>query len=407
MSSVRVEARAQVRYLSSRHCACPQQTIFPAFSSYLLQSNSEGHQARLGSNSEEKMGPHTDNELSDMLGDLSVDTAESGERRESGGKGPGGRCDDGYESHSDETLLEPLSIREEREEECVVVVFYRAKGLGDNRYAPYERRAAAPLHSARRVLPVLRVQRRGQAEPAQLEASLAWESDNQLRICSTALPEDIQLLGGREGGEESAEQINIYLQFDRSPSGKDLKCFPANIRSIRNPGGRVVKKYVGPILVFLKAEITESQEERLLALTTPEDREAATKLVAGKEIQQLVAGIPPHNDTVLAVLCAQKNPVSPSQNKAQIHAVVQRLLTHQDGKVKEIIYRLNNNRISALEIAAITNNHAAASFLVEVIYNIIEDMDQALHLLNCTDSQGNTIIHLLARKGDTNIKTLR
>ena len=45
MSSVRVEARAQVRYLSSRHCACPQQTIFPAFSSYLLQSNSEGHQA--------------------------------------------------------------------------------------------------------------------------------------------------------------------------------------------------------------------------------------------------------------------------------------------------------------------------------------------------------------------------
>ena len=346
------------------------------------------------------MRPNTDTDqlvgrksLSEMMGNLSVDIGEVGEKE------PAGRYDDGY--NSEEPVLEPLCILEEREEEeeCVVLVLYHAKGLVDHRYSPYEKRAGRSGPS--RVLPVLRVQRRGQPEPSQLEAGLAWETDNQLRISSTALPEDILVteVGQGQGREEKAEKINIYLQFD--PARTELKSFPAVIRSVG------VRKYVGPILVLLKAEISESQEERLLSLTSPEDRAAAAQLVSGKEIQQLVTGIPPHNDTVLSVLCAQKNPSSPGQNNAQIHAVVQRLLKHEDGKMKETICKLNNNRISALEIAAITNNHAAASFLVEVIYNIIEDIDQALHLLNCKDSQGNTIIHLLARKGDTNIKTLR
>ena len=339
--------------------------------------------------------------LTELMGSLSVDTGASEEKK------AGERSDDGY--GSEEPVLEPLCILEEREEEeCVVLIIYRAKGLvGDNRYSPYEKGAArsgpaSPCHGSR-VLPILRVQRHGQTEPCKLEAKLAWETENQLRICRTALPEDILVTGG--GREQSLEKINIYLQFD--PAREELKCFPAVIRSVASPAELVERKYVGPILVLLKAEISQSQEERLLSLTTPEERAAATKLVSGKEIQQLVTGIPPHNDTVLSVLCAQKNPASPGQNNAQIHAVVQRLLKHEDGKLKETICKLNNNNISALEIAAITNNHAAASFLVEVIYNIIEDMDQALSLLNCKDSQGNTIIHLLARKGDTNIKTLR
>ena len=362
------------------------------------------------------MRPNTDTEqfvkrksLSEMMENLSVDIGATGEK----GGGAGERSDDGYDS--EESLLEPLCILEERkEEECVVFILYHAKGMGDYRYSPYEKRAgrsrpASPSHGSR-ALPELRVERRGQTEPCKLEeAEMAWESENTLRICRTALPDDIQLTGGLTG-EENVEKINIYLQFDPARTArKELKCFPAVIRSVATQAedGLGVRKFVGPILVLLKAEISESQEERLLSLTSPEDRAAAAKLVSGKEIHQLVTGIPPHNDTVLSVLCAQKNPVSPGQNNAQIHAVVQRLLKHENGKLKETIWKLNNNRISALEIAAITNNHAAASFLVEVIYNIIEDMDQALHLLNCKDSQGNTIIHLLARKGDTNIKTLR
>ena len=90
------------------------------------------------------MGPNTETELSEVLGNLGVDITETGE------KGGGAGYDEGYDSHqsggSDETELEPLSIREEeREEQCVVqcVLLYRAKGLTDQRYTPYEKRTAA------------------------------------------------------------------------------------------------------------------------------------------------------------------------------------------------------------------------------------------------------------------------
>ena len=41
------------------------------------------------------------------------------------------------------------------------------------------------------------------------------------------------------------------------------------------------------------------------------------------------------------------------------------------------------------------------------MYNLIDDTRTALKILNGKDSQGNTIIHLLARKGDSNALTLR
>ena len=123
--------------------------------------------ARRDTNSGEIMRPDTNThtELSDILGDLSVDSAETGE------KGAGVGYDDGYnsqESSSEETVLEPLSISEEREEQCVVLVLYLAKGLEDQRFSPYERRAPACPGSVRRVLPVVRVQRQGQPQPAKL-----------------------------------------------------------------------------------------------------------------------------------------------------------------------------------------------------------------------------------------------
>jgi len=75
--------------------------------------------------------------------------------------------------------------------------------------------------------------------------------------------------------------------------------------------------------------------------------------------------------------------------------------------VRHAVFKLNNNGISAFEIAAITNNSLAACYLAEVMYNLVEDTRSALKILNEKDSQGNTIIHLLARKGDSNAMTLR
>jgi len=106
-------------------------------------------------------------------------------------------------------------------------------------------------------------------------------------------------------------------------------------------------------------------------------------------------------------LCAQRNPANPGQTFAQIHAVIQRLINHPDIRVKETVFKQNNNQISAFEIAAITNNNIAACYLAEVMYNLSPDSRTAIRQLNCKDTQGNTIIHLLARKGDSNQRTLR
>ena len=164
-----------------------------------------------------------------------------------------------------------------------------------------------------------------------------------------------------------------------------MKCFLADVRSDTNPDDNSVFRSIGPVVLFLKAQISESQEERLLASTSHEERNAAFNLVEKKDLHQLMSGLPPHDDTVLSVLCAQKSPVSRTQTNAQIYAVVQRLLKQQEGR--EIILKVNKNGISALEIAAITNNHLVASYLVEVIYNLMEDQDAALDILNFKDKE--------------------
>merc|ERR1740128_972923 len=41
------------------------------------------------------------------------------------------------------------------------------------------------------------------------------------------------------------------------------------------------------------------------------------------------------------------------------------------------------------------------------MYDISQDTQSALRVLNCKDTQGNTILHLLARKGDSNLNTMR
>jgi ankyrin repeat protein len=95
------------------------------------------------------------------------------------------------------------------------------------------------------------------------------------------------------------------------------------------------------------------------------------------------------------------------QTMAQIHAVIQRLISSPDEKVRATVFKRNLNDISPFEIAAITNNSLVAGYLAEVMYNLIDDTRTALKTLNAKDSQGNTIIHLLARKGDSNAATMQ
>ena len=237
--------------------------------------------------------------------------------------------------------------------------------------------------------------------PSKLDAPVSWSNKYEICIERHRLPDETYF--GKQPGMDNKVQLFIQL----NPNIRELKSFLADVRTEIAEDGQTKVRFIGPIVISLKTELAGSQEDRLLELTSMEERTAAFNLVNQKDITQLTSGIGPHKDTVLSVLCAQRNPANPGQTFAQIHAVIQRLVTHQDTKVQHTVFKQNNNQISAFEIAAITNNNVAACYLAEVMYNLSPDTRTAIRTLNCKDTQGNTIIHLLARKGDTNQQTLK
>jgi len=234
--------------------------------------------------------------------------------------------------------------------------------------------------------------------PSPLNAPVNWSNKHEICIGRFKLPEET--LFGKESCEE---KVQLFIQLN--PYLRELKSFLADVHT--EEFDKFKEKYIGPIVISLKTDLACSQEGKLLELTTAEERNAAFNLVMKKEISQLTTGIGPHKDTVLSVLCAQRDPAKAGQTFAQIHAVVQSLVKHSDPRVQQTVFKQNNNQISAFEIAAITNNHTAACYLAEVMYNLSADTRTALRILNCRDTQGNTIIHLLARKGDSNYLTLK
>ena len=142
-------------------------------------------------------------------------------------------------------------------------------------------------------------------------------------------------------------------------------------------------------------------------MTTEEERISAYNLVNQKDIAQLTCGIGSHQDTVLSILCAQRQSENPGEIYSQIHAVIQRLVRDKDSQVRQTVFKQNNYQITAFEIAVVTNKSLVACYLAEVMYNLSPDTKSAIRSLNCRDTQGNTVIHLLARKGDSNQQTLR
>merc|ERR1711892_565336 len=236
--------------------------------------------------------------------------------------------------------------------------------------------------------------------PSKLDASVTWSNKHEICIDRYQLPDETYF-----GEEAMGNKVQLFIQLN--PNIKELKSFLADVKTEIDTDGQRKLHFIGPIVISLKTELADSQEKYLLEKTTMEERTAAFNLVNQKEMSQLTSGIGPHKDTVLSVLCAQRNPANPGQTYAQIHAVIQRLITHPDKKVKQTVFKLNNNQISAFEIAAITNNSVVACYLAEIMYNLTDDTRTALRILNCKDTQGNTIIHLLARKGDSNHMTMK
>jgi len=319
--------------------------------------------------------------------------------------------DDGYDSCNsedkeasenldDEDILEPLSIIPE----CQPVIYsrYNARGLFECQYNPCPSSFNQSVeHHVPVLKPTVRILKVSDLKnPVPLDAGVSWISKEEVRIAVCQLPPDTYY-----GESCRQDKVQIFLQIN--PASNHLKSFLADVKVEVDSMTGQKKHLIGPIVILLKTELAECQEKYLLENTTMEERTAAYNLVAKKDINQLTCGIGPHQDTVLSVLCAQRNPKHPGEIFAQIHAVIQRLIQHPERRVRQTVFNLNRNGISAFEISAITNNSLVACYLAEIMYNLTDDKDTALDNLLCKDAHGNTIIHLLARKGDSNKDTLK
>ncbi len=85
--------------------------------------------------------------------------------------------------------------------------------------------------------------------------------------------------------------------------------------------------------------------------------------------------------------------------RSQVFALVSRMLSQAPKHAEDNITMKNASGLSVLDFAMVTNNARIAAFLVELFYIYEKD-------ILCRDDNGNTLLHLMARKGDVTVPTL-
>merc|ERR1712223_34825 len=138
--------------------------------------------------------------------------------------------------------------------------------------------------------------------------------------------------------------------------------------------------------------------ESLLEDVTDKQIEDAISLVNGKDLTDLLKTYGPNEDSMLMHLCCKRD--EPPLIRAQVFALVNRILSQTNPNTRANVIQKNSSGLSALDYTTVTNNRRLATFLADLYYVIGEDP-------TCPDISGNTLLHMLARKGDASIDTLR
>ena len=87
--------------------------------------------------------------------------------------------------------------------------------------------------------------------------------------------------------------------------------------------------------------------------------------------------------------CCQKN--DSTFLRAQIFAFLSRVLSESNQEAIKMIIKKNQVGLSALDYATMANNPKIAAFLANILYIFGQDVLGK-------DSEGNTILHMMARK---------
>ena len=73
-----------------------------------------------------------------------------------------------------------------------------------------------------------------------------------------------------ENVSSSCSKIEISIQLN--PHDTELKSFFADVSTETNSNGTETNKFIGPIVIFLKAELTDTYEEKLSSLSSQEEK---------------------------------------------------------------------------------------------------------------------------------------
>ena len=136
----------------------------------------------------------------------------------------------------------------------------------------------------------------------------------------------------------------------------------------------------------------------LICDINPSDLEAAIRLTNDKNVTDLLKTYGPNEESILMTLCCHKN--DSLAVRCQVFALITRVLEEANQEAIAMIIQKNKAGLSALDYATMANNGRIAAFLGKLFYIFGQDVLGK-------DAEANTILHMMARKGDFVAPTLK
>jgi len=221
-----------------------------------------------------------------------------------------------------------------------------------------------------------------------LDLGLKISLDRELKMIGIWLPETV--LDDHIKVNNSALNVEIYIQLNGHK--KRLINHLASIKKDATNDKFILNNQFVQLSPMIHAGALD-----LICDINPAELEQASRLVNAKNITDLVKCYGPTDESLLMTFCCQKND-SPAL-RAQIFAFLSRVLEESNDDAIDMIIKKNSAGLSALDYATMANNAKIAAFLAEMFYIFGQD-------LLCKDNQGNTVLHMMARKGDMVTPTL-
>jgi len=184
---------------------------------------------------------------------------------------------------------------------------------------------------------------------------------------------------------------DIYIQLN-GPNKVRLVNYMAQIKKDPSSGLFMLKKQFVHLAPMNHAGSTDLTYD-----IDPMELQKAIGLVKSKNVIDLLKSYGPNEESLLMTFCCQKN--DSTFLRAQIFALLSRVLSESNQEAIKMIIKKNQVGLSALDYATMANNPKIAAFLANILYIFGQDVLGK-------DSEGNTILHMMARKGDVVAPTM-